>query len=160
MLIISMLFLIPIAVVDYRKKIIPNKMLLLMFVVAFAFWIFKCFRGDSHNLSEEIISSICGFGVAGVIFMITYLISRGGVGAGDVKLFAILGLMNGVDDVFKLIVLTFVLFIIMIIMASVATKFKSGQLNISGGEVLLKKTFPLAPCILLSVICMIVNCHI
>ena len=67
------------AITDYYKKIIPNHLILVLLV----------------NMNEGLavlFQSLAGGIAGGVIFLLCYLISRGQLGAGDVKLAFVLGL--------------------------------------------------------------------
>lgn len=79
------------AVVDYQMKLIPN----LMLAALGLFW--TAVTGLSLILDVEegfalLCRSLAGAAVGGLIFLLCYLISRGQLGAGDVKLAFILGL--------------------------------------------------------------------
>lgn len=79
------------AVADYQKNIIPNRVLaamgLLWAAVAGLYLILDLEQGFAL-LSR----SLAGAAIGGLIFLLCYLVSRGQLGAGDVKLAFILGL--------------------------------------------------------------------
>lgn len=56
-----------------------------------------------------VISAGAGMIFSGGMFLICYVIARGGIGAGDVKLLAVLGYWMGVGAVFTVIFLTVLL---------------------------------------------------
>lgn len=83
-----------IAWVDYREKLIRNKHLLILIGIRAALFIGEFFAyPDSwkYILYGSLFGMLLGF----VIFGICYLASRGGMGAGDVKLVSVLGLYLG-----------------------------------------------------------------
>ncbi|WLR50084.1 prepilin peptidase [Bacillus tianshenii] len=97
-LIISLLFislLIIITVSDLAYMIIPNKVLL-VFGILFA--LLRVFI-PIGSIVNAYIGSVVGFG----LLLFIAIISRGGMGGGDVKLFAVLGLVLG----WKLVLLAF-----------------------------------------------------
>ena len=54
------------------------------------------------------LSSVSGFLLGGGMFLLCYLLTRGGIGAGDVKLFAVLGFYLGSGVIFTTTFLTIV----------------------------------------------------
>lgn len=86
--------LFAIAYVDKQKKIIPNKLLLMLLGIRLILLIIEWISYPELGLSI-IISSALGALIGGGAFLICYLVSRGGMGAGDVKLYAVVGLYLG-----------------------------------------------------------------
>ena len=89
------------AVIDFKLKVIPNKALLVMLGVVVILLAAQCLvEGRSIMiLSDALIGSV----IAGGIFMIGKLISRNGMGMGDVKLMAVSGLYVGLNEVMGII---------------------------------------------------------
>ncbi|MFS1512763.1 prepilin peptidase [Chengkuizengella sp. SCS-71B] len=81
-----------ITVSDLKYMIIPNKVLI--FFLPFTILARFLF------LSQSIWYYVIGFFVGGGILMLLAIISRGGMGMGDVKLFAIYGLIIGFEQIF------------------------------------------------------------
>lgn len=129
------LWLYPIAVIDYKEKIIPNKLIL----VGFAGWIIyfaSCVFINGNNIVSAGKTSLGGLAFGAGVFLISALIVRGGVGMGDVKLFAVLGMLFGFSGVFTILFFTLImLFIIGIVMLIIKKANK-------------KSTFPMAPFVL------------
>lgn len=80
-------------IVDYTLRIIPNELVLLLLVIG----IVRCFVSD---FSPCILESLCGFILVICIFaltaFITHVFKKGfGIGAGDLKLAGIIGLIVG-----------------------------------------------------------------
>lgn len=91
--------IIPAAVIDWRHKIIPDKLNLagLMLGVPLIFE------------SQEIFwSSVAGFFAGGALLLAIALVSRGGMGGGDIKLAAVLGLLLGWQHLLVALFLAFV----------------------------------------------------
>lgn len=98
--IIALFFLLFISIKDVQKGIIPNFLVLLLFFWV-SFWqlFFPCF---SHW------SSLAGFLTGGGLFYLIAFLSGGGLGAGDIKLAAVLGLATGWPAVFLVFLMAFV----------------------------------------------------
>ena len=103
--------LIPIGLMDAKFMKIPNKVLLvgLVFFVGF-------FLVDLLVLKQEFVpllkATVLGLLLGGGIFLLTGLISRSGMGGGDIKLFALLGLMMTWYGVFNVIFFSILLVVI------------------------------------------------
>lgn len=79
------------SVTDAKNKVIPNKFLLLLLVIwvvlISSYIIFQVEKGVAL-----LALSAAGGLIGGLIFLLCYLLSRGQLGAGDVKLAVVLGL--------------------------------------------------------------------
>ncbi|BBF41453.1 leader peptidase [Lachnospiraceae bacterium KM106-2] len=98
-------FLIPVAYTDYKKQIIPNKLVLtglIAFAVTFLFDLVIYRPG----LILEAKTSVFGLLLGGGVFLLCNVLSRNSVGMGDVKLFSVLGLIMGWTGVFNLLFFT------------------------------------------------------
>jgi len=82
------------AVFDIKAKHIPNGLILIMLAVWVVIAVPELFFNISAAL-PQLISSIAGFAVGGALFLAVYLISRKGLGGGDVKFIAAAGLYLG-----------------------------------------------------------------
>ena len=81
---------------DIKSKQIPNTLVLAML----ATWVFvTAFHVlfDVHSAIPKITASLLGFAVSSAMFLIVYLLSRKGLGGGDVKFMAAAGLYLGVS---------------------------------------------------------------
>jgi leader peptidase (prepilin peptidase)/N-methyltransferase len=79
------------AYMDLRTRKIPNKLMLLMlgaWLAAMAVYVIA----DIESAIARIPSSLIGGASAGGFFLLLYLVSRKGVGGGDVKFIAVSGL--------------------------------------------------------------------
>lgn len=129
---VTFLWLLPIGLIDYKDKIIPNKLIL----AGISYWIIylwaECFINDIS------IKSIAKFSLAGFVFgagvlLISALIIRGGVGMGDVKLFAVIGMLYGFNGVFTILFMTLLLLFLICVLLLILKKVNR------------KSTFPMAP---------------
>lgn len=96
-----------IAWIDSKEKIIPNKILLVLLFSRVFLLLVECLLYKEYWMSL-VISATAGFLIAGGMFLLCYFLTRGGVGAGDVKLFAVLGCYFGSGPIFTVVFLTIV----------------------------------------------------
>ena len=92
--IIAAYLLVLIMVTDFEQYVIFNKMLI-PFALIGAVYIF--------HLNLPILNHLAAALLGGVIFLILALITKGGIGGGDVKLVAVLGLWFGIDNLLFII---------------------------------------------------------
>ncbi len=81
-------------VTDIKSKRIPNNLILAMFGV----WVLTMMPKLFFDIDRGIIllkDSIFGFIIGGGLFLLVYIISRRGLGGGDVKFMAVTGLYTG-----------------------------------------------------------------
>jgi len=84
------------SVADLKKRIIPNKLVLTMLIV----WSMAIIPNLYINSSKAVLiltDSVLGFAFSGGLFMLVYVISKKGLGGGDVKFMAAAGLYLGFD---------------------------------------------------------------
>ena len=94
--------LIPVGILDKKFNKIPNKIILaglVMFAGFFAYELFAMQEPFRLLIREAFFGLLLGGGV----FALCGIISRSGMGAGDIKLFAILGLLMTWRGVFNMI---------------------------------------------------------
>lgn len=87
-----------IAVKDARDRRIPNKVVLTLLVC----WILTVIPQLVINIDTTLGTlkdSAFGFLIGGGLFLLVYLISRGGLGGGDVKFMAVAGLFLGLNGI-------------------------------------------------------------
>lgn len=80
--------------IDGETHKIPNTILLILLLFRGILLVLECCIYQSAVMTL-LISALAGAMTGGVIFGICYLISRGGIGAGDVKLFIVIGFFTG-----------------------------------------------------------------
>ncbi len=92
--------LLIISVIDIESHIIPNRLVLILFA-----WVLLW-----QLLFPTItpVSALGGFFTGGILFFAIALLSKGGMGGGDVKLMAVLGFATGVPYVFFVFLLAFI----------------------------------------------------
>lgn len=93
--------LLAISVVDYKIKKISNASLIFILLIRIIFIIVQTIAAP-YNFRYIVFQSILGMFVGGFIILACLLISRGGVGAGDFKLFAVLGLYYGLSGIIQI----------------------------------------------------------
>ena len=82
------------AVGDIKTKHVPNMLVLAMLAVWICVTAFHLLF-DIHSAIPMIVNSMLGFAVSGTLFLIVYLLSRKGLGGGDVKFMPAAGLYLG-----------------------------------------------------------------
>lgn len=94
-----------IAWIDSKSKYIPNEILIALLLCRGFLLIFECVLYKEYWMTV-LISAAAGFLIGGGMFFLCYLLTRGGIGAGDVKLFAVLGFYLGGGVIFTTVFLT------------------------------------------------------
>ncbi len=81
------------AITDFKRKIIPNALIVFGLLVRFGIYVYEIFsKADTKSiLTNDLIGLAIGFGILAVVSFIT----KGSVGFGDAKLFGIIGIMSG-----------------------------------------------------------------
>lgn len=90
---------------DQKSRRISNRILLFLLIVRTVILALECLSYQEYWMSI-VISAGAGLILSGGMFLICYTIARGGMGAGDVKLLAVLGYWMGGGAVFTVIFLT------------------------------------------------------
>lgn len=100
--------LLPVALIDLKRRLIPSHILWVMLIVRIVFFILELQSAEEYQ-SFLITSVAVGAVIGGGIMLIVHAISRGGLGWGDVKLFALLGFYVGSSHMLQLLVYCFLL---------------------------------------------------
>lgn len=118
----------PIALIDYRKHIIPNRALCFMLIVRSIILVSEMVY-DFKSIKTELLSClIAGAGIL-ILLCLMRLIVKDGIGFGDIKLFTVMGLFFGIKGILPTVFLSFVVsFIVSIYMLITKRKSKKGQL--------------------------------
>lgn len=98
----------PIALVDYRQHIIPNKILLILLVSRAVIAVCE-FVSNPKSAITELLSGLIASVAILVVLCLTRLLIKDGVGFGDIKLFAVLGLFFGIQGAVSAIFMSFVM---------------------------------------------------
>lgn len=85
------------AYIDFRLYIIPNKLLLIALCVTTASYIAEAFL-YADTFAYMLLQGLLGCTVCFIIFFLGRLMSRRGMGMGDIKLAALIGLTAGLDS--------------------------------------------------------------
>ena len=86
--------LVPIAYEDYKEKRIPNRWLLYLTGLRAVLFVVECCLYPSAAW-DNILFTLGGGLISGIVLLMAYFISRHQIGLGDVKLFVVIGLYLG-----------------------------------------------------------------
>ncbi len=92
--------------IDLKEMIIPDSLVLCVLILSVVHKIFNYFF---YGLSFGLLDSVLGLLAAGGVFLIIVLVSRGGMGGGDVTLIGALGFVLGLRYILLTIFLSFIL---------------------------------------------------
>lgn len=98
--------LLAVVFIDLKEMIIPDSLVVCILVLSV---IHKAVGYFAYGLPFGLLDSALGLLIAGGLFLIIVLVSRGGMGGGDVTLIAVLGFILGVKYILLNIFLSFVL---------------------------------------------------
>lgn len=130
----TILLLIKISIIDYKQKIIPNKLNLILTLLGILNLII-----NSQNCKVYISSA----GITFAVFLLLAVITDGGIGGGDIKLLTALSLIFG-SNILMIVTIAF----------TVATIFTIPKLFFK--QMSVKENVPLAPFVCLSVIMVLI----
>lgn len=98
--------LLIISFIDLHFQIIPDFLNILILILAI---IYKILQFTLYGISSNLFNSILALIISGGIFLIIVILSKGGMGGGDVKLIGVLGFILGIKMVLLNIFLSFIL---------------------------------------------------
>jgi len=98
--------LLAIGGIDLKEQLIPDSLVISILIISV---IHKSLLYFISDIPFEIIGSILGLILAGGLFLLIVILSKGGMGGGDVTLIGALGFVLGVRDIFITIFLSFIL---------------------------------------------------
>lgn len=81
------------AIVDYKRKIIPNALVIFGLVFRVGVYAYEIF--SKADIKSILINDLIGLAVGFGILAIVSLITKGSIGFGDAKLFGIIGIIGG-----------------------------------------------------------------
>lgn len=87
-------FLIPAAAIDLRKQVIPNQLLFFSLTFRVLLLVFE-FIFSTSTIFLILTDSIVGAVIISAFFLLLYFVFKNSIGMGDIKLFAIMGLYQG-----------------------------------------------------------------
>src|SRR5699024_1248718 len=98
--------LIVISIIDLKTMIIPDYLNISLFIVAL---LHKLLQYTFYDIAPDIFNSILGLIVSGGLFLLIAILSKGGIGGGDIKLIGVLGFILGTKMSILNIFLSFIL---------------------------------------------------
>ena len=101
------IWLLPVAEIDKKTRRIPNHWVLYGLIGGLLFLMAEIFAGRTGWIG--IRSGAVGATLGGGFFLAAAMVSGGGIGMGDVKMYVVLGLLIGGERVFTLILITLIL---------------------------------------------------
>ncbi|MBR5363376.1 MAG: prepilin peptidase [Oscillospiraceae bacterium] len=123
------------AVTDYKVKKIPNAVTLLLLGIR-CFFMAWGILVHHDSIKDTLLYSLVGMLFGGGFILICMIISKGGIGAGDLKIFAVIGLYFGLPGLVQVMLYSLML----------SAFFAIGMLIFRKAK--MKSTLPMAPFIL------------
>lgn len=124
--------LLLIAYTDFKVKKVPNKVLLVLLCIRIPGMLLEIFV-DGSGWQMVVIGSLISMLIGAFIILICMLFSRGGIGAGDLKLYAVVGLYCGFEALINVMFVSIFSAAIVSIVLLLSRKVK------------LKSTLPMGP---------------
>ena len=93
------------ALTDSKRCKIPNKLIVIGLISRAVIYIAEIITAWEY-FRDIIINDLIGFAIGFVMLFVIAVITRGGIGFGDVKLFGVIGLMAGSGGVFAVLFLS------------------------------------------------------
>lgn len=132
------LVMLPIAAIDFRLQKIPNQLVIAAVAIRGVIYIAE-FSSSSTKAFSTLKDNAIGALIIGMFFLLLLLVFKNSIGMGDIKLFAVMGLYQGlwgaVNSVFFSLVVSFVISIVLLI-----TRKKGRKDSISFGPSILLGT--------------------
>ena len=128
-----LLIVLSAGLIDYKRRIIPNQLILIGLVFRVGIYVYEVLFDD--NIKAIFINDLIGFAIGFVLLAFISFITKGSLGFGDVKLFGVIGITSGAFCTYSTLLVSLVLSVIVSIV-SIARK-KMGR----------KDSFPFGPCI-------------
>ncbi|MGN9164162.1 prepilin peptidase [Tissierellaceae bacterium HCP3S3_D8] len=98
--------LLIIGFIDLKEMIIPDTLTVMVFIISV---IYKVLRYPSSHIMMEFLAGLKGLVLAGILFLTIVLISKNGMGEGDIILISVLGFILGIEFILIDIFFSFVL---------------------------------------------------
>lgn len=129
------LFLIVViaAVVDSKRRIIPNILIIFGLIFRTGIYIYEIIT--KVDLKAVLINDLIGFVIGFVLLALVSLVSKGALGFGDAKLFGVIGLLSGSFCTYSTL------------LASLIVSVVFSVINLARKKMGRKDSFPFGPCI-------------
>lgn len=101
-----MSILIIIFFIDLKHQVIPDS---LNFLILFLSLFYKFIQYIFYNIEPKILNSLLGLIISSGLFLLIIVLSKGGMGGGDMKLIGALGFLLGLEEILTTIFLSFIL---------------------------------------------------
>ena len=121
--------LIIIGFIDLKEMIIPDILVILILITTI---IYKLLTFILYSKYPDLLNSIGGLVLSSLLFILIIVLSKGGMGGGDVTLIGSLGFILGIKNIFLTIFLSFILGAIISVILLI-TKIKGKKDPISFG---------------------------
>lgn len=99
---VALVAIVPIAWKDYKEHIIPNQYLIWVLRIGIPIFFVHLFVNNEYFIAIS-VNKILGAFVGGGIFLLAMLISPKGVGAGDMKMYGVIGFLLGSKAIFNVL---------------------------------------------------------
>lgn len=119
--------------IDYKRRIIPNLLILVGLIYRLGIYIYEVFCVE--NIKAVLTTDALGFAIGFVFLGVVSLVSKGSLGFGDAKLFGVIGITSGVFCTYNTLLISLVLSVVISI------------INIARKKMGRKDSFPFGPCI-------------
>lgn len=96
------------AIVDFKKSIIPNSLIIAGLIMYLTFALISIFV-VGVNAKSFLLISVAGGLIIGGLLLLVMLISKNALGMGDVKLFFVVGLMLGLKNCYEVLLISMVI---------------------------------------------------
>lgn len=122
------------AVVDSKRRIIPNALIILGLAFRAAIYVYEIFF-STGELKNIVVNDLLGFAIGFVLLAVVSLVSKGALGFGDAKLFGVIGLISGSFCTYSTLLVSLVISTVV------------SLINIARKKMGRKDAFPFGPCI-------------
>ena len=96
------------AIVDFKKSIIPNSLIIAGLIMYLTFALISIFA-VGVNAKSFLLISVAGGLIIGGLLLLVMLVSKNALGMGDVKLFFVVGLMLGLKNCYEVLLISMVI---------------------------------------------------
>ena len=115
------MWLIVLAYIDIKDKIVPNKLI----VSGIAFWAILAILEiviEKTSWQQVLFFSLIGGGVCGGILLVIALIVKSALGMGDVKMFFVIGLLYGLTNTYSILLFSILVMAVVSIVLLITKK--------------------------------------